>query len=344
MTTPTSRVRRLGAAIVNPRAALALGGDRRESGRAGSDLLAAFGLLLLASQLVAIASAIWLAVAVDVGVGMRALLQVIAAFTVPLAVLVVATAVIFAGGGSRREVGRAFDLACVALVPLVVVVIVASALLHVAAVAVPIAAVSAVGYGWTCVMVVLAVLEARGTAPPPLANRRARVAGLAFVAVALAGAAAQVLWIARHTDEVRPMKSGAQAPELALHEIASDHGQGPVVSLARLRGHIVVVDFWATWCNPCLRALPRLAAFANVHSDVEVIAVAMDDPEGARDLFDAKGYRHRIELVLDDGATSARFGVSTIPHTVVIDRDGVVRAVSRGAELDLEQAIAAIHD
>ncbi|HTR54246.1 MAG TPA: TlpA disulfide reductase family protein [Kofleriaceae bacterium] len=339
MTSP-SRVRRLGAAIASPRAALAVAGDRREPGRAGTDLLAAFGLMVLAAQLVPIASAIWLAVTVDLGVGVRALLQVVSAFTLPLAVLVVAAAVIFAGAGARRDVGRAFDLACVAVVPLVVVVVVLVVLERELGIAVPELAASAIGYSWTCVLVGLAVVEARRTGPEPeLAAGRARAAGVAFVALALASAAAQAVWIARHSDQVRPMKSGEHAPELALHVIGPHGKPGAVISLAQLRGRVVVIDFWATWCNPCLRALPHVDAFANRHPDIAVVAVAMDDPEGAREVFDQRGYR-TIALVLDDGATSARFGVDTIPHTVVIDRDGVVRRVSRGAELDLDQAIA----
>jgi thiol-disulfide isomerase/thioredoxin len=134
------------------------------------------------------------------------------------------------------------------------------------------------------------------------------------------------------------MTSGDRAPALALAQIGPGGALGAKVALAP--GKITVIDFWATWCRPCLRALPRVDAFARRHPDVAVIAVAMDEPADARALFDEQHYAP--VLVADDGETSARYGVATIPHTVVIDREGRVRKVSRGAELDLEEALAAI--
>jgi peroxiredoxin len=70
-----------------------------------------------------------------------------------------------------------------------------------------------------------------------------------------------------------------------------------------------------------------LSALA-AEGEVTVLSVNLDDPEEARALFDENGYRST--LVADDGTTSDRYGVSVIPHMVVIDRDGVVRLVARG--------------
>ena len=69
-----------------------------------------------------------------------------------------------------------------------------------------------------------------------------------------------------------------------------------------------------------------------------MIAINLDDPAAARALFDDRGFA--MTLVADNGEVSQRYGVTTIPHTVLIDRDGTVRAVSRGNGLaSIETAI-----
>ena len=271
--------------------------------------------MIVATQLRAIVEAVWLGAVVDLGVGARALGRIIYMLTVPLAVLVAAAGVIFAA--TRRELGRAFDLACVAVLPIVVVMLVAGV---VGVIPETIATVAA--YGWTAALVVLAALPRAPRTP-----KFARLAGAALVALALAGMAIDGIQIATHTETVRPMKAGSPAPDFTLSGF----------HLADARGKVVVIDFWATWCRPCLRALPELDAFARRHPEVIVLAIAMDDPEGARETFAEKHYTPR--LLQDDGEVSRRFGVMTIPHTVVIDRRGNVHEVSRGGELDLEREL-----
>lgn len=102
----------------------------------------------------------------------------------------------------------------------------------------------------------------------------------------------------------------------------------------------VLVDFWATWCGPCLAAMPRLDQLARKHPDVSVLAINLDDAAAARALFDEHHYA--MTLVADDGDASQRYGVSSIPHTVLIDRHGVVREVIRGATSDLAARVEAL--
>ncbi|MEZ4399425.1 MAG: TlpA disulfide reductase family protein [Kofleriaceae bacterium] len=155
-----------------------------------------------------------------------------------------------------------------------------------------------------------------------------RRAGQLVAAVAAACLVANVAWVAVHLDRLRPLVTGMPAPALALHQI-DERGAptGPVIDLADLRGRVVVVEFWATWCKPCLASLPTLDAAARRWGErVAVLAVNVDDSAKARALFRARGYQ--LRLLADGEDTSARWMANTLPHAAVVDPAGVVRAVS----------------
>lgn len=335
---------RIGLAIIRPRTALAVASDRSNAGRAGSDFIAMIAVLLVATQLRWIVSALWLGAAVDVMVGIRAINHVLLGVLTPdLGALMIAAIAIWLASGRRRELGQAFDLACVAVLPGVAVQLIAQVVVDVSGQSPPDVvrwAIEAVAGGWTCILVVLAIATSRrersvGHAAAPGTGRSA---GIAIALVALVGMVSQFTWLARHVDEVRPLSDGATAPPMQLLRIGPSGPAGPPVSIAP--GRVVVVEFWATWCSPCLKALPKLDAFARSHPEVDVFAVNLDDPGAARALFDAAGYA--LTLLADDGVASQRYGVTSIPHTVVIDRRGRVAAMSRGRSIDLEAEIGLV--
>ncbi len=333
---------RLGLAITRPRAALALAALRRNAGRSGSDLIAVIGLLLLATQLRGLFAAGWLGVAVSPSLGLRGAMHVLTkTLTVDLGFLVVASLILFVLGGARRNLGRAFDVACVAALPLVLVELVATVVVRAADLDVPPAlqiALAGISYAWSGALVVLAAVRPAEPAP---GSTRARRVGLAVVGIAIAGTLVQGVFIARNLDALRPMTDGDVAPELALPAIGPRGALGAPVALTSTRGKVTIIDFWATWCGPCLRAMPGLDALARRYpDDLVVIAINIDDPAEARALFDERGYR--MTLVADDGHASERYGVTTIPHSVVLDRAGVVRLVHRGGGSALEIEVTKI--
>ena len=115
-------VARLGLAITHPRWALALATDRKHAGRSGSDLLVLLALILLATQLSGLFGAMWLGSAIDMNLGVQAALRVLTgALTLDLAFLVIGALLLWIIGGPQRDIGRAFDLACVAVLPLLYV-------------------------------------------------------------------------------------------------------------------------------------------------------------------------------------------------------------------------------
>ena len=331
----------MGLAIVRPRAALAVAGDRKHAGRSGTDLLVAFIVLIIATQLRAIVGAVWLGVAVDGTLGVRALVRTLSdTLVVDLGFLVISSAIIYVASGKGRELGRAFDFGCVAVLPLLFVDLAASVVVYAAELTVPRAvmwALSLTSYVWTGALVGLACVQARRATEagePP----RARRAGWGLVALALAGLVVQVVWIARHMSNVRPMKSGEAAPMFALPKITGPKTLGERVTLER--GKVYVIDFWATWCNPCLKAMPRIDALARAHPDLGVLAINIDDSEEAWTLFSERNYA--MTLLAGDRETSERYGVFEIPHTVLIDREGIVRRVYRGGTHDLEREVSAL--
>jgi thiol-disulfide isomerase/thioredoxin len=339
---PPGFVARLGLAIRHPRWALTVAADREHAGRSGSDLIAAITALVLATQLRGLASAVWLGTAVEAGFGVRAAIRVLTgALTVDLGLLVLGALVLFALAGARRNLGRAFDLASVAVLPLIVVDLVATVVVRTAGLAVPGVLgwlLSGASYAWMGAVLALAIrpsrlAPARVPEPPAVVTRSARRVGWAAAAVAAIGLTRQAAWIADHLELVRPMTTGEQAPALSLAQIGPGGALGPPVALAASRGKVTVLDFWATWCGPCLVAMPRLDKIARAHPEVTVLAINVDDPAAARALFDRRGYA--MTLVADDGDTSQRYSVSSIPHTVIIDRRGVVRSVVRGTAGDI---------
>jgi thiol-disulfide isomerase/thioredoxin len=340
---------RLGLAIVHPRWALAVAADRDHAGRSESDLMAAIALLLAATQLRGLATAAWLGSSMELGVGVRAAMRVVTgALTVDLGLLVLGALVVFALAGARRNLGRAFDLACVAALPLLFIDLGATVVVRTAGITSVPAAVgwllSGLSYGWMGSLIALAIRTARIAplrVPPPPAEvgTPARRLGGVVAAVAALGVVVQVVWIAGNLELVRPVRTGAAAPALSLSQIGPDGKLGDHVTLAATRGKVTVLDFWATWCSVCLASMPRIEKLSRSHPDVAVLAINIDDPGAARALFNERGYT--MTLLADDGDVSRRYGVSAVPHTVIIDRAGRVREVDRGTGTDLASAVEA---
>jgi thiol-disulfide isomerase/thioredoxin len=117
------------------------------------------------------------------------------------------------------------------------------------------------------------------------------------------------------------------APDVTLHPIG---GEG--VALADLKGKVVVLDFWATWCKPCVMALPLVAEVAKEMADSDVVFYAVnqrESPSLIESFLDQQSLD--IPVALDkNGSTGRAFGVGSIPHSVIIDKKGIVRKVHVG--------------
>lgn len=181
------------------------------------------------------------------------------------------------------------------------------------------------------------------------AAARARWAGRALVAVIAAVFVIDLGAVVSDWDHMRPVGTGVEAPDFRLPRIDARGRIGPEqLSLSEHRGRVVLVDFWETWCHPCREAMPVLDRLAAEYAgELELLSVCSDGtrrPVEARRLVDRLA--PRAQLVADSGATADRWGVGTIPHLVVIGRDGSVVRVHRryagpeALERDLRAAIA----
>lgn len=121
---------------------------------------------------------------------------------------------------------------------------------------------------------------------------------------------------------------GAPAPEVRAELIA---GPDPV-RLDALRGRVVVLDFWATWCGPCRAVMPELDRLSRQYHDRGLIVLGLTDER----LETVRAHLARspvsYTIARDVRGTSRRYGVTAMPTLVVIDRAGQVREVTVGAD------------
>jgi len=122
------------------------------------------------------------------------------------------------------------------------------------------------------------------------------------------------------------------APDFTLVNL-----EGESVTLSDLRGKVVMVNLWASWCPPCRAEMPAIEAVyqANKDKGLEVLAVNttyQDSPNGAAQF--ASEYNLTFPILLDlDGAVSKRYQLRALPTTFFIDKQGVISAVVPGGPM-----------
>jgi cytochrome c biogenesis protein CcmG/thiol:disulfide interchange protein DsbE len=122
-----------------------------------------------------------------------------------------------------------------------------------------------------------------------------------------------------------PQEIGKPAPDFTVTDDTSS------MHLASYRGKIVLLNFWASWCTPCIVELPSLQQFHREHPEYPILAVSIDEDEGAYRRFLVQ--RHvDFTTVWDPKQTaSTKYGTTGWPETFVIDRQGQIRRRFIGA-------------
>jgi peroxiredoxin len=121
-------------------------------------------------------------------------------------------------------------------------------------------------------------------------------------------------------------KVGNRAPDFTLKNL-----DGQNVTLSSFRGKIVVVNFWATWCDPCMEELPFFQAIPDNESAGGFKILAINNKESKNQVlskFTDKGYTFTFTILLDStGEVNTLYDVDTLPTTFFIDAEGIIRKV-----------------
>ena len=141
---------------------------------------------------------------------------------------------------------------------------------------------------------------------------------------------------------LRPKSSAATRPAPALPKRAL---VAPGVDAAQLRGHVTVVNFWASWCHPCRQEAPQLERFQHHLGATRLVAIDTGD-----NAADARGFARRyawhFPLLRDAGGTVAnRFHIAGLPTTFVLDTHGRIAKQLSGPQTaqSLSAAVASLH-
>lgn len=142
----------------------------------------------------------------------------------------------------------------------------------------------------------------------------------------------KVLWVAAPGNQLRgnsgpAPKLGTRSPDFSLPTTA-----GTSVRLSDLKGHPVLINFWATWCQPCRKEFPQLVHVSQRAADQGLLVLAIDAGEGRGSVVQfAQEFGVTFPVLLDAESTVAhRYHVFGLPTSLFLDRDGVLRAQQIG--------------
>ena len=123
------------------------------------------------------------------------------------------------------------------------------------------------------------------------------------------------------------VQKGQRAPEFSLPSL-----KGSTVALSSLRGKVVLVDFWAQWCEPCKKELPQLDRLSKEYAPKGVVVLAVDidkQRDNAERMVKQLGLT--LDVLLDPaGSVAGTYDLPKMPTSFVVDKKGIVRYVNEG--------------
>ena len=139
-----------------------------------------------------------------------------------------------------------------------------------------------------------------------------------------------------HCSKKEKAPSPALAPDFTLKTL-----DGEEMRLSKLKGKVVLLDFWATWCAPCREAIPHLINLRKTYQEksVEVIGMNVDkgDVETVRRFVKSMDIPYPITLTSEE--VSRNYGVTALPTTIIIDKEGRIRQKFLGFTSEISKQI-----
>ncbi len=126
---------------------------------------------------------------------------------------------------------------------------------------------------------------------------------------------------------------GKSAPDFKLKTL-----DGKQVSLSGLRGKVVLINFWASWCPPCKEEIPLFEEVYKKYRDkgFEILAISTDSSIDALKDF-LKDHKISFTVLLDNGKVSNLYGIQGLPTSFLVDREGKVVKVKLGKYKEIER-------
>ncbi len=178
-------------------------------------------------------------------------------------------------------------------------------------------------------------------ASTPASTEGAHIARMALVVVGLAAGFALV---PRVTQGCGKASGTEEAPDFTATIVANPIEPGQTkLDMGKLRGHPVVLDFWATWCGPCQAEAPIVNGLSQRFKDkgLVVVGVNTSDADGLAAKFAARK-NLSFPIVYDaDNAIANKYHVDNLPTLIVVSKDGKMVAVRHGvtSDADLERLV-----
>jgi len=122
--------------------------------------------------------------------------------------------------------------------------------------------------------------------------------------------------------------------------------EGNIINTNNLKGKVLLVNFWATWCPPCKKEMPAFIELQDKYADqgFQILGIALDDEQSVRDFADALGVNYPVMAAEYDGILLSReYGnhIGALPYSVFVNRSGTIVFTKAGelSKLQVEKAI-----
>lgn len=135
-----------------------------------------------------------------------------------------------------------------------------------------------------------------------------------------------IIWHILMPEDASALSIGEKPPAFSLNDMS-----GREWSLKDLKGRVVFINFWATWCQPCRKEIPALNELQKKNRGVLVLAINIDRKSSQVDEFLKRYSIDRLTVLLDpEGKTASSYAARAMPSSFILDKDGKARFVHYG--------------